>query len=272
MIQSILLASILLFGGGVKHSSKKPLILVSVAPYEMLVAKIASTEIAVLSVVPEEEDPHSFEPGFSKLKAQKEALCWFQIQEPFEKKLQGVLQEKNPQMHFVDLSLPTTLSCCQGQDRHFWTDPTLLQKQGEIIYQTLVSLFPEKKDFFKKNWDELNEELSELDRKIASRLQGKEGHYLLVAHPAFGHFCRRYQLKQLSLEEEGQEPTLHHVQQISQLLQKGTPLAALYAEQHPKKGLFSIAQKENIPLYLCNPTERDFISMLESLSKQLGER
>jgi zinc transport system substrate-binding protein len=259
---------------------KKPLLLVSIAPYQLLTEQIAGPDFEVRTVVPSAANPHSYEPTVREVEQIGRGAAWFRIGEPFEGKILPVLEKRNPGMRVTDLRegiqlLEESLGCHQCSmdhfDRHIWMSPKLASKQAEKIAENLAKQFPEKKELFEKNKELLQEDLAKLDREIQEILKPVEKRLLLVSHPAFGYFCKEYNFEQLSVEYEGKDPRPKHLEQILNRAIEASMEVALALPQYNNKGAQLIADKLHVPIHLIDPYSADYFETMRKLAHLIAD-
>ncbi|HSX13265.1 MAG TPA: zinc ABC transporter substrate-binding protein [Chlamydiales bacterium] len=256
-------------------SSSKPTLLVSVAPYQKIVEKIAGDSFQVQTVVPPGSNPHAYEPTLRQIGAIGKGLIWFRIGESFEKKVFPVLQEKNPLLTDCDLREGLSLireSACHchhevQEDRHFWLSPKILIPQVHTIANVLASRFPEKQATFQKNSEELIRELDSLDIEIKTILEHAPSKSFLVSHAAFAYFCKEYDLHQFSIEYGGKEPTAKHLTQLMHEMQESKAKVAIAMPQHSNKGVELIANKTGMHLHEIDPYASDYAETMRALAQ-----
>ena len=275
----ILFACALTFGCGKSGNvpeGKKPLILVSIAPYKFLVERVAGTEFEVQTVVPPGANPHAFEPTSHQVKQMGRGLVWFRIGEPFEEKVLPVLKSRNG-IAIQDLRDGIELieegnamgcsHCCMDHfDRHIWLSPKLAASQAKIIERALAEKFPEQRELFAQNLERLEGELDLLDEEIAAILEPVKERVILVSHPAFGYFCEDYAFSQLSVEYEGKDPRPKHLEEV--LKQAGEKRAeiALALPQYNNKGAQLIAERLHVPVHLIDPYSPEYFETMRKLA------
>lgn len=258
-------------------SSQKPLLLVSIAPYLFLTEQIAGSDFDVQTVVPSSANPHSFEPTAHQVLNLHRSQIWFRIGEPFENKIIPILKHQNPSLIVRDLrdgieliEEKQNLGChhCSMDhlDRHIWLSPKLAAKQAGLIEETLSSLFPDRKNTFQANLVRLNEKLADLDLEIQEILKPVENRLILVSHPAFGYFCKEYQLEQLSVEYEGKDPRPQHLEEILNRALLGSMEIALALPQYNNKGAQLIAEKLHVPIHLIDPYSPHYFETMRKLA------
>jgi zinc transport system substrate-binding protein len=283
MIKKVFCLLLLLLIGCEKappQTPSKPIVLVSIAPYRFLVEQIARDRVEVQSIVPPNTNPHIFEPTSKQVAKMTQGTIWFQIGEPFEKKIEPFLKEKNPTIIFSDLRedielLPETETSCHHcskdhLDRHIWLSPKLASFQAEKIEKILSLQWPENRELFQKNLSELKQELLRLNAEIGARLEPLAGKTLLVSHPAFGYFCKEYGLHQISVEYEGKEARPRHLEKVKYETKRNGLKTALTLPQYNNKGTLLIAQELELKTQMIDPYSSDYFTTLKELTEILA--
>lgn len=263
-------------------AEKKPLLLVSIAPYRFLVEKIAGDAFDVQTVVPSNSNPHSFEPTSGQVGEMGRGQVWFLIGEPFEAKILPILKSRNPNLLVVDLrdgirliedTHELTCQHCSMDhlDRHIWLSPTLAKEQAGTIERALKKQFPEKENLFEGNLAKLSDDLVRLDAEIREILKPVTHRALLVSHPAFGYFCKDYNFVQLSVEYEGKDPRPKHLADTLKRAVTESAELALALPQYNNKGAQLIAEKLHLPVRLIDPYSSDYFETMRKLAHLIAE-
>lgn len=283
MLQKILCLLLVFLAFGCSRSEadiarlKKPTILVSIAPYRFLADRITGSEYNIYTVVPDNANPHVFEPTSSQVLEISEGLVWFQIGEAFENKILPILRSKNPELLVKDLrdgiELIEECGCCSKEsgDRHIWLSPNLAILQAKLIKETLCERFPEHQTMFESNFEKLSEELISLDEEIHETLKDIRTRSILVSHPAFGYYCKEYDLTQLSVEFEGKEPRPKHLEKILKKAAEDHMELALALPQHNNKGVQLIAKELDASVHMIDPYSADYFNTMRKLTAYIKE-
>lgn len=257
--------------------NSKPLVLVSVAPYQFIVQRIGGDHIDVRSIAPNGEDIHAFEPAPRQREAVKDAKLWFRTGEPFEKMLlllfqnhQGVVDLRNGVDMMSCLERPDCRFDEEEQDRHMWMSPGTVQIQAKAISRALSEQFPAHRADFEANLASLLLDLESLDHEIHASLESKKNRTLLVSHPAFGYFCRDYSLTQLSVEFEGKDPCTKQIERLLGQAKKTPPVAAIATPQHNNKGTLLIANELQVPVKTIDPYSYEYFDTLRTLTQWIS--
>lgn len=268
-----------------------PTILVTVAPYAYFVEKIAGESLEIQILIPPATNAHTYEPTLSQVQNVSQAQVWFTIGDPIEKKIYRTLKEKNPSLLKVKLNegIPLLslsqdsmeLAACEshhahehgeeGKDIHVWLSPKYAKLQAELIFQTLIHLFPQNAAIYRENFTNLQNELDALDDEIRNLLEPWKQSAILVSHPAFGYFCNEYGLLQLSIECEGKEP---RPKDITYILQRANALhvhVVLLQEGYSNKGAELIGEKLKLPIFQVDPYSRDYSNNLRHIAEIIND-
>ncbi len=259
----------------------KPLVWVSIAPYQGLAQRLAGPSVRVEAIVPENANPHTFEPTSKQLARMNQGRIWFCIGEPFEKKLLPLLKERNRDLAVLDLrenielieeeGLKCTQCSMDHLDRHIWMSPKDTQIQVAEMARVLEETFPEKREEIAKNLETLLADLKKLDQQIHSLLDRSPRRTILVSHPAFGYFCRDYGCHQLSVEYEGKDPRPKHIEDILTRAIKEHTEIGIVLPQYNNKGAQLIAEKLHIPVRMLDPYSPDYFSTLLKVARCIAD-
>ena len=80
-------------------------------------------------------------------------------------------------------------------DPHIWLDPVLAQECVKLITARLEQMAPEKAPAFRKNAEQYNQKLSQLDNVLKESLKEVQQKPFYTQHDAFSYFNKRYGLK-----------------------------------------------------------------------------
>lgn len=268
-------------GKGEKPEPQKPVVWVSIAPYQGLAQRLAGPGIRIETIVPQNANPHAFEPTARQATHLNDGKIWFCIGEPFEKKLLPLLKERDEDLQIFDLREGISLIGDEGlscshctmdhKDRHIWMSPKDTKIQVALMAKALQEAFPEQKEVISANLEELLQELVSLDQKIHSLLDSSKHRTILVSHPAFGYFCRDYDCHQLSIEYEGKEPRPKHIEEILMKATNAHTEIGIVLPQYNNKGAQLIAEKLHIPVRMIDPYSPDYFNTLLTFAQLIAD-
>ena len=264
-----------------KGAPKKPLVIVSAAPYEKVVEQIAGDTVAVRGIIPPDVDPHNFEPSPRDMGPLVHASLWIQVGEEFEYLLENRLSEISPSLKIIHLpqvtkTLTSTCNhahhehCHDPVDTHYWLDPLTVIEQAKVITTFLTQIEPNNSSLYQKNFQQLKSELESLNKKLTKELTPYRGNVFLTTHAAYGYFSHRYDLKQIGIEaEDGKEMRSMDIQLVLQKARKYQDqlVGILTQPQHVNRAAETIGETMNLPLFMVNPYEKDYLTTINKLAE-----
>ncbi|PNV82522.1 MAG: zinc ABC transporter substrate-binding protein, partial [Desulfobacteraceae bacterium] len=100
-----------------------------------------------------------------------------------------------------------------------WVDFSLAAEQAKAIEKALSRKKPALKDTFQRNYEELERQLHKLDRDIKKVVSKDRSRPLVVSHPVYDYFARRYELNIKSVHWEPDEiPTTEQMLKLHSIL------------------------------------------------------
>jgi zinc transport system substrate-binding protein len=102
---------------------------------------------------------------------------------------------------------------------------------SENMLKGLIQVLPVHKEILRQNFTLLQQELDSLDKEIDQLLSGLENRRFIIYHPALTYFARDYNLEQLPLELEGNQPSPAHMRELIDLGKRyGIPIIFVQRE------------------------------------------
>ena len=184
-------------------------VVVTILPQADFVESIGGEKVDVTVMVPPGASPHTYEPTPSQMAALSRARIYVKVGSAIDFEL--VWMEKllpvNKDMMVIDCSQGIELQGEHGTlDPHIWMSPLKAKAMVQNICDGLSTIDPENSGYYRQNCDAYLEKLTQLDSDIKAGLTGIKDRYIMVYHPAFGHFAQEYNIAMLTIEEEGKEP------------------------------------------------------------------
>ncbi|MBR1889594.1 MAG: zinc ABC transporter substrate-binding protein [Alloprevotella sp.] len=218
----LLAVALCIMGCRYERTDSRPIISVSVAPIGALVEAIAGTEYRINVMVPEGASPETYELTFDQIVGLENCrLCLLTGTLGFEQMATKALLSKPSSVLVQTLNdsvqlLPTVLDglSSDGADPHIWLSVTNAKIISRQIYHALCLLNPDNKETYTHNIQQYMVHLDSLDVSLREQLQLIPQRTILVHHPALGYYCRDYGLRQLSIEQNGKEPSVARIEQL----------------------------------------------------------
>ena len=270
----------------------KPLnIMVSILPQVDFVERIGGDKVRVAEMIPPGFSPATYNPSPAQLRKLQGADIYFRIGHiPFEKAQMSRLQKLNPRMKVVDTSKGIKLLTLAahhhhddkdhddhdegnkheaGDDPHIWLSPKLVETQASHIFAALVKASPENTDLFTKNYNQLINDLDDLDKKLAAAFAPIKGQTILVFHPAFGYLADSYGFEQESIETEGKDPTPKQLKKIINEAKKDGVKVIFVQAQFSTKSAKAVAREIGGAVVQIDPLAKDYFTNLEQMAKTI---
>jgi len=137
--------------------------------------------------------------------------------------------------------IPTHSHGSEGEHAHeslaftTWIDFSFAARQARAIAEALSRKRPELKDTFQKNYQRLEQDLLKLDRDLKTLISKDPSRPLVVSHPVYDYFARRYGLNIKSVHWEPDEiPTNEQMMELNRIL-KEHPAKWMLWEGKPMK-------------------------------------
>ena len=194
-----------------KTANDKLKITVSIYPLKEFAEKIGGDKVAVTCLVPENMEPHDYEPkakDFGSLMKSRVFVYNGLGMETWVDKVNEVIKDKN--VVIVDSSTGVEVRKEEeAVDPHIWLSLKNAEIQSENIKNTLVQLDEKNKDYYEENYNKFKEELETVYNEYKPKFDTLSKKNFITGHAAFGYLCRDFGLTQKSVENlfaEG-EPT-----------------------------------------------------------------
>ncbi len=165
-------------------------------PIYDFVKKVGKDRISVSVVVPPGVEPHDFEPTAKQIIDMQKSNAIFINGAGFESWINRI---KNTNIIDLSKGLPVEM-IGQVPNPHIWLDPLMVKMQAKIIYNSLISLDPQGKEYYTNNYIKFDNDLEKLNSNIINNLTHCKLHDFIAFHDAFGYFAKRYGLNQHAIE------------------------------------------------------------------------
>lgn len=247
---------------------------VTIGPEVEFVKAVGGDKVDVTLMMPQNADPHSYEPLPNQLSKVSSARMYVEIGTTleFETNYMDNIKAANPNMLIVNASKGITLILNSAEDDsetldpHVWVDPKNAEIMVNNIYEGLVEVDPEDKDYFTKNRDQYIEKLKELDRNTTNLLKSKNNSYILVYHPSFGYYAKDYNLTQVSAMINDEEPSPQRIAMMIDIAKQNN-ITTIYSEpQYSLKFMESIASQIGARVVTVNDLDENYIQNMNNVA------
>ena len=279
LLSLLLLSTLFIFSCGNKSETKKEQgtegtkekIVTSVPPLRWLTQKIAGDDFEVISIVQPNMNHELFEPKPSDLKILENSKVFFTYNMlGFEETISDSLSDKNKIVNVLD-GVDKNLFIKGdhdhehehehadkkeeehehhheheghgGIDPHVWFSLDMMPKVAENIKNELSKLYPEKKETFEKNYNAFITELNQVKAELSQKMASKTKKSFMIYHPALNYFLKNYAIEEISIEQEGKEPSAQQIKEIIDEAKEHNVTTILVQPQFPKQSAEAISKE-----------------------------
>lgn len=262
----------------------KPNVIVSILPQKTFVEKIAKDKINLDLMVSTGSSPHSYEPKASQMKAISNADIYFSIGVEFEHVWLKKFSSQNQKMKIIDLSDGITKIQMQehehgdhvheaGDDPHIWASPKNVKIMALKIYDSLQTIDPQNREFYKSNLDAFLTEIKQTDDQIKEILKDVEPKSkFMVFHPSWGYFAQEYNLVQLAIEVEGKEPKPKDLMNIIHEVKEEKIKTIIAQMEFSDKSAKLIAKEANVAVVKLSTLSEDWSQNLIKMATTVANK
>ncbi len=260
----------------------------TIPPQEEFIRAVAGDyPVSVLVMVPPGASPHTFEPTPSQIAGLESADLYIALGSgiEFENRWMERITRTYPDMPIINASHTIVVHRVahthehEGEeadqesdhfDPHVWLS---LQNAARIVNTTAEAMAdarPEMRDTFYSNRDKYLENLADIDQEIRESFKELKSRTILVFHPAFGYFCRDYDLTQMAVEENGREPS---AKQLADLIRKAKSMGITIVFAEPEestKQAETLARELNGTMVLISPLAGDYLENMRQIAERIS--
>ena len=261
---------------------------VSILPLAEFAERTGGERVQVDTLVPPGQSPHTYEVTPRQMAQLAQAEVFFSAGVPFERMLLPKLKKACPNLRIVDtrqgmelldtdaLGTPATQHGDEahehgGADPHVWLDPLRAKSQAAVIAGVFRELRPEVSSEIEANLKTYSDELDALCAEVRSTLAPVEGRTLYAYHPAYVYFTERFGLKQVSVEREGKEPGLRHVQELAGDIRAQGVKTLFVQPQFSRKLAEVIAKETGVRVVSLDPLAKEYAANLRHMAEAVRE-
>lgn len=200
----------------------QPRLVTTIHPFKAIIQEIVGESAVVDEILPPGASPHTYELRPTELIEIENATAFFygaenldgwaaKIKTAHRIELLKMLPEQN--------RLPIQIfprNKVTGTDPHFWTDPLTVKALLPALVDTLCQLDSDRCDLYRKNSLQFSTQLDNLAQLIRESFAGISNRQVLLAHPFFQYYLKRFGFDLISTIETipGAETTPRELKEI----------------------------------------------------------
>lgn len=265
---------------GSQTKEQENTIFVTIPPLQQLVSEITCGDFTIEILVTEGASPESFEPTSQQIAKLNDAELVFSTGLiNFEQSLISHIKDSE---RVVNLSEGIELiagSCSHhhhhhhhshGIDPHIWTSPRALGIMVKNIETALRTSYPDSTKYFEAA-ERVAARINALDKSCSEMLSESQTKAIMIYHPAYTYLARDYSVEQITIEQEGKEPT---PRQLKELVDKARELGIkriFHQPQYSPDKLRSIADEIGAEVVVCDPLSRNIEREIYKVVKLISQ-
>lgn len=263
---------------------------VSIAPLKPLVESILGEDFEVSVLVPLGASPETFEPTPKQLREIESARFVFgtgllEFEQALLKRV-----ARNEQIINLSQGIELIAGTCShahhvhtaeckhdhhahhahGVDPHIWCSPKSLGKIAENIHTAIAREMPDSTKY-EERYTTLCLKLLELDEEVAEMCRQSQHSIFLIYHPALTYLARDYGLTQVSVENEGKEPSARHLARIIEQARTEGIKHVFYQSEFPATSVEVICKDINATAVEINPLAEDIFTNIRHITTLITE-
>lgn len=237
-------------------------------PFKFILEEIAGSRARVHALLPPGASPHTHHPRPSDVRAVQEAAALFMggrglddwARDLPHKRLVSLLElvPKDSLLHITAHEHEQTHGSRHahaGVDPHFWTDPLLVRALLPVVVDSLCRIDPAGSEQYRAHGAAFSRSLDSLTLAIAAALKAVRGTRVVLAHPFFNYFLRRFGIEVVGTVEvaAGSEPSARDLQRLMATLRATGAKAVFIHPQLPDRAARVLAEAAGVPVHQLDP-------------------
>ena len=251
---------------------------VSIPPQAFLVEWLVGDLVDVGILLPPGASPATYEPTPKQIAALDRSQLYLQIGAPFEGPVLAKVAELMPDLRIVDCRTGVELEPIGGDghdhgfgllDPHIWLDPRRMKIIADTTAKALQTLLPNEAPSIEERLAALLKAIDDTDARVGDALAPFAGRTLLVFHPAYGYFTRRYGLIQRAVEVDGKAPSARRLATVVDEIRQ-QPVPALFVQpQFSRSAAERVAIALDCELVELYPLAGEYLANLETMADRI---
>lgn len=259
------------------ESGKKQLT-VSIIPQKYLVCIIAGDKFDLQVMLPTGSNHETYEPAPRDMEKISSSELYLAIGGlDFELTWLDRLKASNPGMKVINTSEGIAMIHghlhegdanlkSHGIDPHTWLSPACMKIQATNISSALSAIDTANRAYYNNNLSLFSQSVDSIDLIIRRKLSGSTGKSILIFHPALAYFCRDYNLEQISIEQDGKEPTPALLAELIRTAKKKGITAIFVSKEFDTRNAEAIAREIKGKVIVFDPMAENWAENMVHLA------
>lgn len=272
----LLFAVVLLSGcSGKSGEDKRPVLVVSIEPYRYFVNQIAGERFRVLTIVPGNSSPETYEPTPQQMLDLMNSSAYLSSGYiDFERTRLRQITKEAPSFPVFNLSSGVrTLrdSDGDGVDPHIWLSTRNAKVIAQNIRSALCVVDSVNSDEYRQREAAFLQHIDSIDGQIQQIVGNLARRSFLVYHPALAYFANDYGLLQLPVSAGGKEASPAHIETLLSQSKAERAGVLFVQKQYPASIVRQIAREAEVEIVEIDPLAYQWDEEMIFIAKRISE-
>ena len=154
-------------------------------------------------------------------------------------------------------------------DPHTWMSTANAMYIARNIYKALAEIDSKDSLYFKKNLERLMGKIEAVDTQIREEITKDKSTTFLIYHPALTYFAQEYGLRQLSIEEDGREPSAVQLKQVINTARQNHVKIIFIQREFDSRNTDIVARSTGAEKVEINPLSYDWDKEMVKIAQSL---
>lgn len=269
------------FGCSPVAKTDKNTVFVTIEPLRYLTEQIAGPEWEVLTMVPEGSSPETYDPSPVQLVQLSGSRAFFAVGYlGFEMHWLDNLKENAKGVSFYSTGEGVQLieghhhhhdddDEEEGVDPHIWTTPKNALQMARNICSAFCQMDPDHAEDYQHNLIDLEKTLMQTDSAIRQQCAQGVQQAFAIYHPSLTYFARDYGVQQISIEEDGKEPSPSQLKSLVKLCREKEVRTIFIQAEFNTQNAETLAKEIGAQLVPINPLSYDWNGQMLKIIQSL---
>ncbi len=260
---------------------------VSILPQKQMLEHLSAGIWDVQVLLPPGSNHETYEPTPQDMKKLSNSSLYFTLGAlDFETTWTERFQASNTSMQIVPTNKGIKMLCGHvhshdegdaghnhnhSTDPHIWLSARCLAIQASNICETLCRADSSNKSVYENQLASFNLKVDSVDQVIKQILKECAGKPFFIYHPSLGYFAQDYNLNQISIEDEGKEPSASHLVKLTQIASENHIKAIYISKEFDTRHAEALAKDIGAKIIVFDPLAEDWANNLISIAKLIAE-
>lgn len=261
----------------------RPVLTVSIEPLRYFVQAIGGDNFQINTLVPAGASPETYELTPQQVVQASDSKAYFSIGTlGFEQTRLQKLVDNAPNLMVVNCSDSITLlqndhhhehktHTTDGIDLHTWMSTTSGKQIAHNVLRALCQVDSANASLYQHRHDSLVHHIDSLDSKIRKTLRPLTHRTFMIYHPALGYYARDYGLQQVSVEQDGREPSAERMQQLILQAQREKVKVVFIQEEQAGRAAKRIAESAKTKIISIAPLSAEWDKQMLHIAQSLSQ-